>query len=603
MNIQDIRKQYPQYEDLTDAELTRALHAKFYSDMPLEEFSAQIGGKAKSERSLGDSVKRQLQLTARSLIEAPASIPNMIADPVVSAINAVSGANLPMPSQALERTLTRVGLPEPDSPTEKFARDVNKGMVSAAAGKFFIPYNTMPIKDQIIAGGMGAGSANIAEQAGAGPVGQLAAGLVGGVALPAAMTGASEAARTIKSAIPALAEPLTPAGRENIVARALQNAATDKSAAQRSASQARQFVPGSEPTLAQAADDIGIASQAKAIENAFPAAFKQRYAEQDAARQAGLSKVFGTAQTVQTAEEARDAATKALRDAAFADAKAVNVKPVVNTADSILNSGAGKRQEVERAMSWVKGRIDGEKDAERIYAIRQDINDIIAGKLAGDPEKASLKLAAKELKYIRGVLDAQLEKSAPGFKKYLETYANWSKEIDKAKLGQEIQQKATASLAQRGPSGIEEGLSPAAFTREFEKRAQEIADAGPVASDALSRVAMDLRRAEAPTRSTRAKGSDTLQNIVANNMLARAGVGGNGPIGTAASKAVNLMYRPFGVEDMVQQGLLNAHLDPEEGARLLARQLSVMPQGRMEQLLQRLRGVPIGGLLGITASN
>ena len=38
-SINDIRAKYPQYNDLTDAELAEKFHAKFYSDMPFEDFT------------------------------------------------------------------------------------------------------------------------------------------------------------------------------------------------------------------------------------------------------------------------------------------------------------------------------------------------------------------------------------------------------------------------------------------------------------------------------------------------------------------------------------------------------------------------------------
>lgn len=41
--IADIREKYPQYHDLSDAQLADALHQKFYSDMPREEFDKKIG--------------------------------------------------------------------------------------------------------------------------------------------------------------------------------------------------------------------------------------------------------------------------------------------------------------------------------------------------------------------------------------------------------------------------------------------------------------------------------------------------------------------------------------------------------------------------------
>ena len=42
-SIQEIRSQYPQYDRLSDEDLARALHGKFYSDMDFGEFSERIG--------------------------------------------------------------------------------------------------------------------------------------------------------------------------------------------------------------------------------------------------------------------------------------------------------------------------------------------------------------------------------------------------------------------------------------------------------------------------------------------------------------------------------------------------------------------------------
>ena len=43
MNIQEIRKQYPQYNDLSDKELADAFHKKHYSDIPIGTFYQRIG--------------------------------------------------------------------------------------------------------------------------------------------------------------------------------------------------------------------------------------------------------------------------------------------------------------------------------------------------------------------------------------------------------------------------------------------------------------------------------------------------------------------------------------------------------------------------------
>lgn len=47
--IVEIRQKYPQYQDLSDGQLADALHDKFYSDMPREQFDQKIGLSAKTE--------------------------------------------------------------------------------------------------------------------------------------------------------------------------------------------------------------------------------------------------------------------------------------------------------------------------------------------------------------------------------------------------------------------------------------------------------------------------------------------------------------------------------------------------------------------------
>ncbi len=54
MNIQDVREKFPGYEDLSDSQLADALHKKFYSDVPKDEFLKQIG---LGEQSIGDKIE------------------------------------------------------------------------------------------------------------------------------------------------------------------------------------------------------------------------------------------------------------------------------------------------------------------------------------------------------------------------------------------------------------------------------------------------------------------------------------------------------------------------------------------------------------------
>lgn len=49
--LADIRKQYPQYNDLSDEQLVQGFHKKFYADMPFEMFAAKVGYQAKGVSS------------------------------------------------------------------------------------------------------------------------------------------------------------------------------------------------------------------------------------------------------------------------------------------------------------------------------------------------------------------------------------------------------------------------------------------------------------------------------------------------------------------------------------------------------------------------
>lgn len=43
MNIAEIRQKYPQYNDLSDEQLAKGLHQKYYANMPFDDFSQRIG--------------------------------------------------------------------------------------------------------------------------------------------------------------------------------------------------------------------------------------------------------------------------------------------------------------------------------------------------------------------------------------------------------------------------------------------------------------------------------------------------------------------------------------------------------------------------------
>lgn len=51
LNINDIRSIYPEYNDLTDYELSTAIHRKRYADMPYEQFAEGFGGPFEEDKA------------------------------------------------------------------------------------------------------------------------------------------------------------------------------------------------------------------------------------------------------------------------------------------------------------------------------------------------------------------------------------------------------------------------------------------------------------------------------------------------------------------------------------------------------------------------
>lgn len=71
-------------------------------------------------RSFGQEALRQIGLTARAGITGVTGLGQMLADAPVQIAN-LAGANLPLPSREQQQLLSRLGLPEPETKTEKVA--------------------------------------------------------------------------------------------------------------------------------------------------------------------------------------------------------------------------------------------------------------------------------------------------------------------------------------------------------------------------------------------------------------------------------------------------------------------------------------------------
>jgi hypothetical protein len=94
MNIQQIRSQYPQYNDLSDKQLADALHSKFYSDLPIQDYYNRI--RFAPESSVISKAKEFLPAPAVDILHQVADVPIGLQKGMAQGIRMISdmfGAN------------------------------------------------------------------------------------------------------------------------------------------------------------------------------------------------------------------------------------------------------------------------------------------------------------------------------------------------------------------------------------------------------------------------------------------------------------------------------------------------------------------------------
>lgn len=149
------------------------------------------------EPSLMDRAGRVAGLGARALVTGVTAIPTLMADVAAVPLRALTGGKyFSGPSAALQQGMTNLGLPEPANSAERISTGVTSAMagggVTQLAARAAQPVSQVgqgvrglllqqPGR-QAVAAGTGAASSQVAAEAGAGPVGQFAAGLAGGMA-------------------------------------------------------------------------------------------------------------------------------------------------------------------------------------------------------------------------------------------------------------------------------------------------------------------------------------------------------------------------------------------------------------------------------------
>jgi hypothetical protein len=551
----------------------------------------------------------------------------MAGDPLVSLFNRATGYKVPTPSQAFENIATQMGLPAPETSTERVVSDIvragtstvgsargagivaqnlananlMRGQAAGIPSEVFNLLSRYPAQQVAAAGAAGAAGGTLRES-GASPGAQMGGAMLAGMVAP----GGPKLPLTQRAlaAPAAVVQPFTQAGREVIVGNVLNRLATNPEAAQARLAAAAPLVPGVRPTTAGTAFDPGLAASETAIRaldqsGAFPSQISgNQQALLDAYR-----RLSGGPGSIPYAETKRAGITGPMREEAFG---AVTVQPeifqsgiglVVNKAvQNVLDSPVGVRQDVESAMNWATSRIAKARSPQELYEVRKDLAAAAQGKY--NQENPSLRLAKGQLTDVINSIDDVIEAAAPGYSAYMDKYRKMSGPIDQMRLLQDIERRVTTG--QPNLMTGEPVLAAGALRRQLATRAEEIgADLSPAAQRRLDNIITEINRGMAATApGVKVPGSDTFRNMSMGNMIGKIF-----SESMASNTTLRTMTRPLDFlyklpDDKIQQLLVEAMLDPQTAAVLMSRANMMKVEPLAKSLREKAIRMGMGSAIG-----
>lgn len=184
MTIDEIREKYPQYADMSDEDLARALHQRFYSDMDFGEFAGQIGLRSApvvpqvepsrvleeggivsgaeniSQLSFGEKILNDARILRDAAFGAVRGVPRgaavtggIVANPAGTVLNAVLPGD-PFSTNVVsdvDRLMTDIGIPQVQTQAGRGMRDLSETgtamyMGQAATARMFPQSIQQPVQ-------------------------------------------------------------------------------------------------------------------------------------------------------------------------------------------------------------------------------------------------------------------------------------------------------------------------------------------------------------------------------------------------------------------------------------------------------------------------
>lgn len=584
MKLAEIRKQYPQYDVLSDGELAKALHSKFYPQLDFKEFSKRIGyvKGAFPEEYDPESPEWQKKYGALS----GSDFQNFRAGWGKAAVDLGRGAGqwLGLVSRedvanSRERDQALMGT--------KAGRGGNfAGSVANAVPAAFVPGANTLAGSAVIGAGLGALQPSVSTGE---TVGNIGLGAATGPASVLAGRGIAAGYRGTKSLI----EPFTKGGQERIAGRALTAFAGGPKAAQAAIDaidNASPSLPGVQPTTAELTKNAGLSQLERTLKNnpELSTLFTDRSMANKNAVLNVLDDIAGDSAKMTAAKSAREAASAPLYEVAKSAKVRADSELGKLLARPSMASAWGRAEKLAAEAGDDIGAQGAEVSGKTLHYLKMAMDDI-----ADDPKTAGIGAhEARAVVATRNKLVEWIDSKIPEYKAAREAFREGSRPINQMQIGKELRDKLQPALADFGANTRIRPQSFAQAMREGDDLAASATGfSGAKMADVMDPSQMRLlnqageqfaRRANADELG-RAVGSNTGQNIVSQNVLRQF----LGPFGlpeswvqrSAESTLMQSVMRPAQFagklgEERVLQRLAAAGLDPKQARRLLELGLS-----------------------------
>jgi hypothetical protein len=382
-----------------------------------------------------------------------------------------------------------------------------------------------------VSGGLMPTTGNSDQSFGQQKAAQIGLGAATGAAIPAAFEGA----RAVGNGLWNVVQPVVQPGR--YVGRGIANAMDPAEAAAAAANirSAPQFVQGSVPTTAQAAQTPFMVQTEKAAGNipSFKTAMAQRAIDNNDARWNALMGVAQTPEALQAAQTARADAVQPLYDAAnqqtanvgrafmrFAQRPAV--QQAMQRADTMAqNEGVN--------LTWPQQGGSREINGQALDYTKRALDDMI-----GEAQRSGSAQQVRALTDANDYLKSWTQSYIPAQRQAAQTYAQMSVPVNTMEAGQAIANGL-------GTRAMNAGGVPEIQMMPFRSALQSAMKNSPFGIEAgahntLQGIGQDLQRATV-SNSIKSPGSDTAYNLAAQGWLARQlygpTFGGAGNVGKA----------------------------------------------------------------------